>query len=166
MPTRAWQSVVGRAGLVAALLGVMVVTGATPAPAQRQREHGPGWGRDGGMALPLLVRAANLTPEQDTKVRAILSGHRDVTRNTVEQLRRAQDELADRLLSSGAVQAADLQPLLKQIAALREQLLQDSAQIALEVRGVLTPEQIVKAGQLRSRMRQLQSELGQLPERP
>jgi hypothetical protein len=83
----------------------------------------------------------------------------------VDQLRRAQEELADRLLTPGTVQATELQPLLRQITALREQLLQDSAQIALEVRAVLTPEQLARAGQLRSRMRQLQSEL-QPPDRP
>jgi periplasmic protein CpxP/Spy len=157
------RSMFWRAAFGAALLALPM--SAVTAQAQMRHERGPGWSRDGGLALPLLIRAANLTPEQDEKVRAILAGHRAVTRNTVDQLRRAQDELADRLLTAGAVQAADLQPLLKQIAALREQLLQDSAQIALEVRAVLTPEQLARAGQLRSRMRQLQSEL-QPPDRP
>lgn len=135
-----------------------------PAGAQMRPERG-GWGRDGGMALPLLIRAANLTPEQDGKVRAILTSHRTVTRNTVEQLRRAQDELADKLLGPSSVQATDLQPLLKQIAALREQLLQDSAQIALEVRSVLTPEQLARASQVKTRMQQIQSELQQIYDR-
>ncbi len=145
--------------LVAALLGSVL-----PAFAQMRPERG-GWGREGGMALPLLIRAAKLTPEQDGKVRVILTNHRTVTRNTVEQLRRAQDELADKLLGPAPVQATDLQPLLKQIAALREQLLQDSAQIALEVRSVLTPEQLARAGQVKARMQQLQSELQQIYDR-
>lgn len=145
--------------LVAALLGSVV-----PAFGQMRPERG-GWGREGGMALPLLIRAAKLTPEQDGKVRVILTNHRTVTRNTVEQLRRAQDELADKLLGPAPVQATDLQPLLKQIAALREQLLQDSAQIALEVRSVLTPEQLARAGQVKARMQQLQSELQQIYDR-
>jgi Spy/CpxP family protein refolding chaperone len=145
--------------LVAALLGSVL-----PAFAQMRSERG-GWGREGGMALPLLIRAAKLTPEQDGKVRVILTNHRTVTRNTVEQLRRAQDELADKLLGPAPVQATDLQPLLKQIAALREQLLQDSAQIALEVRSVLTPEQLARAGQVKARMQQLQSELQQIYDR-
>ena len=148
--------------LVAALLGSVL-----PAVAQMRPERGErgGWGREGGMALPLLIRAAKLSPEQDGKVRAILTNHRTVTRNTVEQLRRAQDELADKLLGPAPVQVTDLQPLLKQIAALREQLLQDSAQIALEVRSVLTPEQLARAGQVKARMQQLQSELQQIYDR-
>ncbi len=128
--------------------------------------RGGPWGRDGGMALPFLIRSANLTPEQETRVRAILSAHRTATRNALEQLRRAQDELADKLLAAGAVQSADLQPQLQQIGQLREQLLQDSAQIALEVRAVLTPEQLAKAGQVKARMKQLQSEMHHLFERP
>jgi hypothetical protein len=64
------------------------------------------------------------------------------------------------------VGATDLEPLLKQIGGLREQLLQDSAQIALEVRSVLTPEQLARAGQVRARMQKLQTELQQLYDRP
>ncbi len=153
--------------LGALTLAGVLLAGAGPAVAQPRHERGgPGWAREGGMALPLLIRAANLTPEQDAKVRAILASHRAVTRNSAEQLRRAQDELADKLLAAGPVAAADLEPLLKQIASLREQLLQDSAQIALEVRGVLTPEQLTRAGQVRARMQKLQSELQQLYDRP
>lgn len=155
------------AAFAALLLAAVLLADALPAFAQMRHERGGGgWSREGAMALPLLIRAANLTPEQDVKVRAILANHRAVTRNTAEQLRRAQDELADKLLASGPVQSADLQPLLKQIASLREQLLQDSAQIALEVRAVLTPEQLARAGQVRARMQQLQSELQQLHDRP
>jgi Spy/CpxP family protein refolding chaperone len=154
-----------QAGLAMALmLGTALLGSVPPAFAQMRPERG-GWGRDGGTALPLLIRAAKLTPEQDEKVRAILTNHRTVSRNTVEQLRRAQDELADKLLGAAPVQVADLQPLLKQIAALREQLLQDSAQIALEVRSVLTPEQLERAGQVRGRMKQLQSEMQQIYDR-
>lgn len=128
--------------------------------------HGGRWGRDGGMALPFLIRSANLTPDQETRIRAILSAHRSATRSALEQLRRAQDELADKLLTAGPIQNTDLQPLLQQIGQLREQLLQDSAQIALEVRAVLTPEQLAKAGQVKTRMKQLQGEMHQLFERP
>lgn len=128
------------------------------------RRGGP-WGREGGMVLPFLIRSANLTPEQETKVHGILSAHRTATRNLLEQLRRSQDELADKLLAAGPVQTADLQPQLQQIGQLREQLLQDSAQIALEVRAILTPEQLAKAGQVKARMKQLQSEMHHLFER-
>ena len=68
-------------------------------------------------------------------------------------------------VSSGETSGNPYRFLLKQIAALREQLLQDSAQIALEVRSVLTPEQLERAGQVRGRMKQLQSEMQQIYDR-
>ena len=154
-----------------AMVGMLLGTAGLSGPAGAQGmgpEMGRGgpWGRDGGMALPFLIRSANLTPEQETKVRGILSAHRTATRNALEQLRRAQDELADKLLAAGPVQTPDIQPQLQQIGQLREQLLQDSAQIALEVRTVLTPEQLAKAAQVKARMKQLQAEMHHLFDRP
>jgi len=158
----------GMLGIV--MLGMLIdAAGSARAAAgqgmEREGRRGGLWGGEGGMVLPFLIRSANLTPEQETKVHGILSAHRTATRNALDQLRRTQDELADKLLAAGPVQAADLQPQLQQIGQLREQLLQDSAQIALEVRAILTPEQLAKAGQVKTRMKQLQSEMHHLFER-
>jgi len=151
------------AGWAAVVLAVLLASGAQPAAAQGMGPGmGHGWGRDSGLALPFLIRAVNLTPEQNTRVRAILSSHRTATRSTMEQLRKAQEELADKLITPGQVQAADVQPQLQQIGQLREQLLHDSAQIALDVRAILTPEQLAKAGQVKTRMQQLRVEMRQL----
>ena len=157
------------AGWAFVVLAVLLASGAQPAAAQGM---GPGmvhgWGRDSGLALPFLIRAVNLTPEQNTRVRAILSSHRTATRSTMEQLRKAQEELADKLIPPGQVQAADVQPQLQQIGQLREQLLHDSAQIALDVRAILTREQLARVGQVKTRMQQLRVEMRQLfaPARP
>ena len=118
--------------------------------------------------LWLMIRAANLTPEQQTRVRAILSAHRTTARPLIEQLRQAQQELGGKLLAPGQVQAADLQPQLQRIGQLRDQLAQDSAGAALEVRAVLTPEQLARVAQTKERLRQLREEMRQLmqPARP
>ncbi|MBI2529260.1 MAG: periplasmic heavy metal sensor [Candidatus Rokubacteria bacterium] len=153
------------AAWAAVVLAVLLSTGAEPAVAQGMRH---GWGRDGGLALPFLVRAVKLTPEQDARVREILSARRTAVRSTLEQLRQTQRELADKLLAPGEVQAAEIQPQLQQIAQLREQLLQGSAQAALDVRAILTPEQLARAAQVKARMQQLRGEMRQLfePARP
>lgn len=125
--------------------------------------HGPGAGRgDGAMILPLLLRGANLTPEQDAKVRDLLAARRAASQALVAQLRQAQEELADRLFVPGILKEVDLQPQLQKIAQLREQLMQESAKVALEVRALLAPEQLSRAAQVKDRMRQLQSEMRQL----
>ena len=118
--------------------------------------------------LWLMIRAANLTPEQQTRVRAILSTHRTSTRPLIEQLRQAQQELGAKLLAPGPVQPADLQPQLERIGQLRDQLAQDGATAALEVRAVLTPEQLARVAQAKERLKQLREEMRQLmqPARP
>lgn len=157
--------------LVRALLAALL-TGAGGAPALAQSAagagpapHGPpmhrGVGRPEG-ELWLMIRSANLTPEQQAKVRAILSSHRAAARPVIEQLRQAQEELGARLLAPGQVQIPDIQPQLQRISQLRDRLAQDSAQAAIEVRAVLTPEQLARVAQTKERLRQLRDEMRQL----
>jgi Spy/CpxP family protein refolding chaperone len=132
-------------------------------------EPGLRWGLgSGGGELALMVRAAGLTPEQHAKVRAILSAHRAGMRSLIDQLRQAQQELGAKLLSPGQIQTADIQSQLQRISQLRDQLAQGSAQAALDVRGVLTPEQLARVAQTKERLKQLREEMRQImePARP
>jgi Spy/CpxP family protein refolding chaperone len=137
--------------ITSAIAALLIAAGAmcpalAQAPPPRPGPYEPGmrWGmgRPDG-ELSLMIRAGNLTPEQQAKVRGILSAHRSATRPVIEQLRLAQQELGAKLLAPGPIQTSDLQPQLERIGRLRDQLAQDSAQAALEVRGVLTPEPLV-----------------------
>ena len=155
-------------GLAAVIVSALLLA-ATGAPAFAQapgREPGMRNGGRGDGELWLMIRAAQLTPEQQTKVRAILSAHRASARPVIEQLRQAQQELGSKLLAPGSVQAADLQPQLQRIGQLRDQLAQDSANAALEVRAVLTPEQLARVAQTKDRLRQLREEMRQLMQPP
>ena len=100
-------------GALIALLGGHALTAAMTAPAAAQAP-GPPVGHEPGMHRPmgrtdgdlwLLIRSANLTPEQQTKVREILSAHRSTARPLIEQLRQAQQELGE-FLGSLEAQAA------------------------------------------------------------
>jgi len=139
----------------------------SPPPGSRGALEGPRgpMGRTDG-ELWLMIRAANLTTEQQAKVRGILSTHRATTRPLIEQLRQVQQELGDKLLAPGPLQPADLQPLLGRIGQLRDQLAQDGAQAALEVRAVLSPEQLARAAQTKERLTQLREEMRQLVQPP
>ena len=110
-----------RVGLAAALLCAALA----PAGAEAQ---GRGRGGGDGLMLPALLRSANLTPDQQTRMHDILKARRTAARPIVQNLRQAQQDLADRLLASGAVAMADVQPQLDRINQLRAQLLQNSAQ--------------------------------------
>jgi Spy/CpxP family protein refolding chaperone len=115
-----------------------------------------------GIALPLLLRAANLTPDQKAQVRQIMANHRVTLRELLNQLRAAQDQMANKLFSTGRLQEADLAPQVQRIAQLRNQLAEEGLRVVLEIRGVLTTEQLVKASQLKSQMQSLQSQMRSL----
>jgi Spy/CpxP family protein refolding chaperone len=154
-------------GLAGVLVGVLLLAAGGPALAQAPgRESSMRGGGRGDGELWLMIRASNLTPEQQTRVRAILSAHRKSASPVVEQLRQAQQELGTKLLAPGQVQAADLQPQLQRISQLRDQLAQDSATAALEVRAVLTPEQLARVAQTKDRLKQLREEMRQLMQPP
>ncbi len=120
------------------------------------------WGSGPAALLPLMLRSANLTPDQDAKVKELVAARRAAARSLMQQVRQAEDELADKLLGPRSVQAGDLQPQLERITHLREQLLRDSTQAALDIRAMLTSDQLARAAQTKDRLRQLQSELRQL----
>ncbi|HEV8673248.1 MAG TPA: periplasmic heavy metal sensor [Methylomirabilota bacterium] len=147
--------------VVAVLAVAATVLGSASADAQPGGPGAPRGFRDvggPGMLLPVVLRAANLTPDQDAQVRQILAAHRPAFRSLREQLRAVQEAMADKLFGPGGVQTADFAPLLQQSAQLREQLVQEGLKVALEVRAVLTPDQLAKASQVKDRLKALRAE--------
>ena len=127
--------------------------------------HGPRGGITGegtGIALPLLLRGANLTADQKTQVQQIVANHRATFRDLFSQLRAIQDDVANKLFSTARLQEADLAPQLQQISQLRQQLAEEGLRVVLEIRNVLTPEQLAKASQLKSQMQSLRSQMRNL----
>jgi len=126
---------------------------------------GPGMMGDGpGMMLPLLLRGADLTPEQKTQVQKIMANNRDEFHTLFNQVRAAQKDLVDQLFASKAVTVDKLAPQVQLVTQLRGQLLQKGLKTALEVRGVLTPEQLAKAAQRKARLQALHAEMRSLLE--
>jgi Spy/CpxP family protein refolding chaperone len=143
----------------AAVVVGMMVLGLSGGPASAQ--HGPmlgEMGRGPGMFM-LLFKGAGLTPDQQTRVKAILAAHRANARDLMRQLRLAREGIVDKLFAPGAVAAGDLEPLRQQIAQLEEQLSQDRLGAALEIRALLTPDQLAKTQRLKDRVRELRTEM-------
>jgi Spy/CpxP family protein refolding chaperone len=155
-----------RMNFVGIMLAGIVVLSLAAMPADAQSRAGAGWrgmGGDGpGMLLPIVLKGANLTPDQEAKVHKIIADHRSTFRTLFSQMRKAHEELADKLYGSGEVQAAALTPQVEQVSQLRTQLLQEGLKIALEVRQVLTPEQRAKVAHVKDRMRALRAEMRSL----
>ena len=159
---------IGAVGTI--LVAVCVCT--LPSYAQSHpKPHEPLGGVTGegtGMALPLLLRGAKLTPEQKAQVQQIMTNHRGRFRDLFSKLRATQDQMANKLFSAERLQEADLAPQVQEISQLRNQLAEQGLRVVLEIRGVLTPEQLAKASQLKSQMQSLHSQMRSLwePDRP
>lgn len=145
--------------LVAAFLWIVPGYGQTPSGHAQRREL---TGDVTGISLPLLLKAANLTGDQKAQVQQIMANHRASLRDLFSQLRLSQDQMANRLLSVGKLQEADLAPHVQQISQLRNQLAEEGLRVVLEIRDILTPEQIAKASQLKLQMQSLHSQMRNL----
>jgi Spy/CpxP family protein refolding chaperone len=95
----------------AILLGVGLV--ALPVLAQQMRHHGRG-------SLSLLMRAAQLTPDQKTQARSIMEANRSTFRDIFSQLGPLRQKLNNQLFSTGTADPA----LLSQINSLQAELAQ------------------------------------------
>ena len=148
----------------------MVLVAATlwsiPAYAQsRPGFHGPrgGMPADGaGMMLPMLLRGANLTADQKVQVQQIMANHRATFQNLFGQLRAAQEQISNKLLSPGVVRETDLASQTQQISYLRSQLADEGLRVVLEIRNLLTSEQLAKASQLKAQMQSLHNQMRSL----
>ncbi len=119
-------------------------------------------GRQPGFMYPLMLRAVNLTPEQKAQVQKIMAAHRPAYQGLFRQLSAAQKQMADRFFVPGEVKEADFASQTQRIAQLRSQLTQEGLKEMLEIRRVLTSEQMVKAAQVRQKLEALRSEMRSL----
>lgn len=122
---------------------------------------GPGvsLGDGPGMMLPLLLKGVDLTTEQQVRVKEIMLTQRKTLHALFQQLHAAHEEMADKLFAPGEVTAEDLAPQVQRMTQLREQLMRNGLTVMLEVRKVLTPEQLAKAAQLKEKMQALHNEM-------
>jgi Spy/CpxP family protein refolding chaperone len=131
----------------------------------------PGIGGPGGaMPLPLmmLIRQANLTSDQQAKVHDIMRANFSQAQPLLEQLRSVHDQIADKLMSTGTVGASDLTPLQTQEAQIHQQLDSQMMSTALQIRGLLSADQLARIASLHSQLKSLRSQIDALlgPEMP
>jgi periplasmic protein CpxP/Spy len=122
--------------------------------------HGPGFGgppqmMGGPPPFMMLLKTANLTEAQRTQVRQILKSDRSTIKGEFGQLHSIHEQIADKLLSKGAVSASDLEPLVQQAAKIQQQIDMQRLQTALKIRALLTPDQLSKVAQTHQRLKGL-----------
>lgn len=127
--------------------------------------HGGGPMRGGGpgfMFPMMILKKLDLTSEQRSRIREIVVAHRDTLRSLFERLETEHDQLSTKFFAPGSLTAADLTPQTQSMSQLREELMSEGLKAALEMRKVLTPEQLTKAAQLQEKMRKVRAEMRQL----
>jgi len=128
--------------------------------------HGDGM-ISGISALPIFLRAANLTPAQQAQVKTIMESSRSAMRSQSDQIRKLREQIATKLFSASAVTASDFSAETSQIANAQQQLLQNQLNVALQLRAILTPAQLQKVAvfhqQFESLHQQLRALLGPPP---
>ena len=146
--------------LAAGTLALAIAT-SSPAFGHGMRGHGacdhgalPGEGR--------MLQGLDLSADQKQKTQGILTAHRPKLRALVANEKAADQALADKLLGTGAVTQQDFDAVLQRASQARDELMRERLAAALEVRDVLTSEQIRKAATIRTDMKQLHAEMRQL----
>jgi hypothetical protein len=113
------------------------------------------------MIPPLLVgmQAAHLTADQQNQVNQILQSNRSQTAPLVQQLQSVHEQIANKLLAPGTVSASDLAPLEDQAARLDVQIQQQALNASVQIRAILTSDQVARMAQFHQKMAALQAQM-------
>jgi Spy/CpxP family protein refolding chaperone len=136
-----WRNLIGVGVLAVGLLGMSAVYGqAGPG----RHHHGMG---GAGLSFKTL-KALDLTNEQQAQIDAIRESHRETTKTLWSELRTIHTDITNKLLASGDVTAADFTEQRERATQLGAQLFSERLAVGLEIRNVLTPEQLAKAAEV------------------
>jgi Spy/CpxP family protein refolding chaperone len=151
---KTWQGV---------LVGIVVVTLWTAGGYAQDRGMGH-WG-GGGYGDRLLLRLfskVGLTDDQKVQMKAVMERHRPAFQQLRQQLHAARAQITDKLLSPGPISSTDQQSLIELEAPLLEQLVQEGISTVVDLRALLTPDQLVHAAQTKDQLNTLHSQMRSL----
>jgi Spy/CpxP family protein refolding chaperone len=110
----------------------------------------------------MLLRSANLTPQQHAQVRQILKSEKQQMNSFYAGFHAVHEQLAAKLLAPGAVTAVDLAPLEQKASKYQQQIGRNMIETALAIRNVLTPEQIARLAQVHQQLQSLHEQIHNL----
>jgi Spy/CpxP family protein refolding chaperone len=120
---------------------------------------GGGGGHGGFAGGPRLLHALNLSADQKQQVQTIFQAHRATFKQLAANERTAREAIADAMFGTSAVTQQALDPLVQQEAQARTALMNERLAVAIQVRGILTPDQIQKASTIHAGMKQLRTQM-------
>jgi Spy/CpxP family protein refolding chaperone len=137
----------------------LVIAAGTGAMGYGMPGGGGGCGHGGFAGGPRLLHALNLSAEQKQQVQAILQAHRPTFKQLAANERTAREAIADAMFGTTAATQPALDALVQQEGQARTALMNERLAVALQVRGILTPDQIQKASTIHTGMKQLRTQM-------
>jgi len=127
-------------------------------------QMGPPRGEGMGELGPfkMLLRSANLTSDQQTQVHQLMQSQRSQVQPIEKQIRALREQLADKLLGPGTVTAADFTSLQQQLSQLQTQLADQTLKTALKIRALLSNDQLSRMSQVSTRLQSMHREMESL----
>ncbi len=109
-----------------------------------------------------LFRGVAMTDAQKAEIRKIEQAGWAQAKSGFQQMRGVHEQIMARLLAPGSVSEADLAPLMQQEQALRAQLEEQRLASALQIRQVLTPQQLAEAAEKHQQLESLHDQERQI----
>jgi len=107
----------------------------------------------------MMLQGVSLSTEQQAVVAAIMKLHQQTLAPLLDQLRTYHEQMAAMLVSSGTVTLSDFTSLEQQSVQSEQQLQQETLKTALDVRAILTPDQLAAAAANQKKMQEFHSEM-------
>ena len=112
-----------------------------------------------GPMLPLFLHRADLTPEQRAKIHEVLESNRAELQKLLTRLEQANDAMSAKLFAARALKLADVEKEVAEVSELRRRLMVQGLETTLEIRAIMTPEQLAKVAAVKTRMDKLHAEM-------
>lgn len=144
-----------KTAIVAAALALPIAVVSVTAQGRGEDWHGPG--RDGGHrgGYMQFLQGVDLTASQRDQLHQIVRAAWTQATPELQQLRALHKQISDKLASTDVVSEQSLQDVQDQAAKLREQLDAERLAVAVQVRGLLTPDQLAKSADVHQKLASL-----------
>ena len=120
---------------------------------------GGGGGHGGFLGGPRMLHALGLSAEQKQQVRAVFQAHAPTFKQLAANERTAREAIADAMFGTGTVTQPALDALVQQESQARSALMSERLAAAVQVRAILTPDQLQKASTIHAGMKQLRTQM-------
>lgn len=145
------------------LVGLLARSAFSQGPPMGPPGGGPMMGGP-GILSPMLMKKINLTADQQTQVHQIMENHHDTFHALFQKLEAVHEATVDKFFSAGKLTTDDFSAQTQQTTQLQEQLRNESLNMELEIRAVLTTEQLAKAAVLNENMQAMHAQMRDLLE--